>query len=798
MMSGFNFKTKVLKGKITKIIYQTQKSDYVVLQFKTENDKKITAVGNMSSPKKEYTYELKGKFIRDQKYGIQFKFEKYRSSMPDNREGLIKYLKSVMTKVGDVRANKIIDELGTDALEKIKKDPDLLKQFDFISDLQLQEIKKELFSDEYRAKFISSICNLGFSTNKANSIWKHYLKKGMTPEKILKDLLDNPYQLIDEIDNVGFTKADRIALSLNDDKKSIFRIKATIEHLLKSAEVEGHSYLPKSELLERLQLLLEVKIEADRFETAISELKKEEKLIIEADKIYQYFLYQAEKEIAYQIKTLIQSKSKKVKFKNLDRIIEKKEAEAEIKFASEQKEAIKKALNNSISIITGGPGTGKSLIVKTICEIYQDKNKHHKIHLASPTGKAATRLETLTNIKAKTIHRLLKFRGEGFDEHFVLAHPGLLIVDEFSMCDIPLAYHLFSAINANLKVVFVGDTNQLPSVGPGNVLKDMISSGIISTTELKENFRQSDEGVIIPLAKKITEGELPQLNDGPDFVFKKIIDEESALEEIMAVFRRLDRNFNIFNIQVISPIKNGVLGVNNLNKEIRACINPAVSSKPSIGPFRLGDKVMVIKNNYDKEVFNGEFGQVIEVNAKRSLAVKIYESDRVVNFKSDELNYFRHAYACTVHKSQGSEFPFLIMVLSSSHNIMLRRDLLYTGITRTQTKLMLLSDLNTLKRAIDNNIVENRYSSLLEYLKFSNFVSIGDTVKLKDRLNDEVIEYTVVEEDEADVLNSKISFKSPIGKALLKREVGDMFELTTNGNRNVFEILSVDTNSNSY
>lgn len=199
--------------------------------------------------------------------------------------------------------------------------------------------------------------------------------------KVLKDLLDNPYQLIDEIDNVDFTKADRIALSLNDNKKSIFRIKATIEHLLKSVEVEGHSCLPKSELLERLQLLLEVKIERDRFEKAISELKKE---------------------------------------------------------------AIKKALNNSISIITGGPGTGKSLIIKTICEIYQDKNKHHKIHIASPTGKAATRLETLTNIKAKTIHRLLKFRGKGFDEHFMLAHSGLLIVDEFSLSDIPLAYHLFS------------------------------------------------------------------------------------------------------------------------------------------------------------------------------------------------------------------------------------------------------------------------------------------------------------------------------------------------------------------
>jgi len=438
-----------IKGEIVKIIYYSPENNYSVFIMDTEQfQEKIKAVGFLFEPEINDKYELKGAFIEDPQYGLEFKFETSKEILPTGKEGIRKFLQSQIYGVGEVRSKKIIEELGTDCLEKINNNPDLLEQFNFISEEQTEEIITELAKNENKTAFISNLCNKGLTVHTAEKIWNYYLSRDIPPEEIHKKIKKNPYRLIDDIKYFGFEKADELALTFDDiDRTSDFRIEATIKHILKEAQKEGHVYLEKNELLKRVNELLDSdKITNHRITKLIKELDKEDKIIAEDENIYLPFLYKAEKELAEMIKKLIEADLEDGYIEKLDQLIKIANKRLEINLVSEQKQAIKKALTNNISIITGGPGTGKSTIIATICDIYDFYFEDNHIHLASPTGKAANRMEELTGFKAKTIHRLLEYRGEGFDTDYEIPAPGLLIVDEFSMCDLPLAYYLFKAI----------------------------------------------------------------------------------------------------------------------------------------------------------------------------------------------------------------------------------------------------------------------------------------------------------------------------------------------------------------
>ena len=551
----------------------------------------------------------------------------------------------------------------------------------------------------------------GVTVATAERIWNYYLNSNTPPEEIYSKINNNPYILIEDIKYIGFEKADELALSFEIDRTSNFRIQATIKHVLNKAQEEGHVYLSKEEILSRVNTLLkDQELNLETIEARLKELDDNKKIIIAEEKVYLSYLYHMEENLAEMIKELVEAELKDSYIEQVNKLIKVANQKMPINLVSRQKEAIKKALTNNISIITGGPGTGKSSIITTICDIYDFMLPDNNIHLASPTGKAANRMEELTGFKAKTIHRLLDYKGESFDPDYKIPAPGLLIVDEFSMCDLPLAYYLFKAVNCNLKVVLVGDTNQLPSIGPGNILRDLIESGTIPTTKLKVNFRQSQGSKIISIAKEISKGDVPYLADEQDFEYKNISEIE-PLPYILDIFKNLSGNFDIFDLQVITPMNRGKLGVKNLNDKIQDFVNPVFDEKEQLGKFRLNDKVMVTKNNYRKYVFNGDMGYITSID-ENQLTLSLLHNNKRVTFKESQLKYLDLAYACTIHKSQGSEFPYVIMILSRQHQLMLKRNLLYTGITRARKKLLLMTELWVFKKAIENNKVKDRNTDL--------------------------------------------------------------------------------------
>jgi len=788
-MSKYNKKANSIKGVIKEILFHNPLDNRHILNVITQNGE-TKALGTIYNPKlKSEKYKFKGKFKVDDKYGLQFHFDSYEIVLSGKHKDLKQKLENNITGVDKFTANEIVKFLGKNVKKKLSEKPELLKDCNYVNQKQIKEIKN-LFTEHTRKKeFRNKLTEYEVTEYSADKIWDYYIKEKIPANKILDNVMDNPYSLIDDIKYWGYKKSDKLALALDFDEISIFRIKSTINYILKDEENNGHSYLPYKLLFTKINKLLELEIEENLYNNALNALSDEGKIVIEDKRIYQKFLYEAEKEISYQIKKLASQEKEEVE--EIDSLIKNEEQYNNIQFAKNQKKAIKMAIENPISIITGGPGTGKSLIIKSIYEIYKKTYPGLEIHLASPTGKAANRLEELTGYRAKTIHRLLRYRGENFVEYYKIPNPGILIIDEFSMTDIILNYHLFAAIDGNLKVVIVGDVNQLPSIGPGNVLKDLINSNIIPTTILDKNFRQSSNSMIIDIAESITQGNMPELYNSDDLTYVEINEDIEVIREIKRVFRRLKKEFNIFDIQVISPMKYGVLGVRNLNKVIQNVVNPT-DEKNKIGDFALNDKIMVVKNNYEKEVYNGEFGEIVEIHGNKSVEIEIKHIGETVEFKANELNYIQLAYACTVHKSQGSEFQFLIMVLSPNHSVMLKRKLFYTGITRTQKKLMLLSNKDTIKRAINNNQTENRFSTLRNYLTIDSTVSIGDKVKIKNLDRDDIFEYQIVPEGKENISENKITVTSPMGENVLNREVNYTFQQKINDKYETFRILAIN------
>jgi len=721
---------KTLAGTVTGIRFHNPQNGYSVLVVQPRDvspdvNPYCSVVGNLAAVRVGDEYEFHGKWTEHKQYGKQFSFSKAEVILPKEKQGAISYLATLAYGVGQAKAKKIVDTLGEDALQKIINDPGVLNQFMFLSSEQCEQITSGLMQNTKLAELSALICGEGVGIGTATRIYKEY---GADAVKIVKE---NPYILADEVYGIGFKVADRIGRSVGISPDSPYRVESAYQYALKEAGNDGHVFLKPTDTVNELKKLLgkESMIGVGNIKDAFETLEKRGVVTREGDAIYLASMYREEVTLAQDILRLAETEGKyyeSEEYQRIEEIIEEIQEQDGIVYAKEQKEAIINAFRKSLSVVTGGPGTGKTTVVNGIIKAYKRIAKNHNIMLAAPTGRASKRMTEATGIEAMTEHRLLRYNP--FEGGFMYNRDnklpsGLLIVDEFSMNDISLSKCLFEAVPDDMVMVLVGDVDQLPSVGPGKVLEDIIESRKVITTRLKFNYRQASGSRIALEASRIAElSECRLYDDENDWKTILSDDLDKALESIKDEVRQAkEAGLGIMDFQVLAPMKKGTVGVDNLNEVIREIVNPPCFTKPEqkVGKdrfFRLGDKVMVIKNNYNLGVFNGDLGIVKSIHSG-SIVVDL--DGEHVTFTGDDLNILTLAYASTVHKSQGSEFPLVIMVVMRSHFIMLQKNLFYTGITRAKNKLVLVCQESAVKRCLDNKEKQVRNTMLKERLLVS-------------------------------------------------------------------------------
>ena len=719
---------ETLRGVVTKRIYYNAENGYCVLAVDIntiEADKNpfehedIKVTGNMPAVREGDEYEFSGNFITHPKFGLQFKFSSSKLILPSGKAGVARYLSGVAYGVGIAKATKIVEALGEDALDKIQEDPSILSTpaLSFLTEAQREEIATDLGQNSVQAELAGMLCRPGSGIG-MGTVSRIMAEYGPDAIRVVKD---NPYVLSQDLFGIGFLKADTIAQSVGIAPDSPFRVEAALDYTLTEAGNEGHVFLQPNDIIRRLigkKGLVEASgVEVGDVARANKKLIDEKRCIREGDAIYALALYRAECEVAGAVRRLLNGERREVA--GLDAMIEDIQSRDGIEYAPEQVEAIKSALTENISIVTGGPGVGKTTVINAIVDIYKRIQPYSEVYLAAPTGRAAKRMSEATGEEAKTIHRLLRYLPEtgGFYHGSLrpLPGPGLLIVDEMSMADIELSASLFSATE-ELQVVLVGDIDQLESVGPGSVLRDLIASGKVPTTRLKFNYRQAGGSKIAEYANLICQGEVPPLVNCGDFEHYPVEDGEQAASVVLSLVQEAaDKGVSVLDWQVIAPMYKGESGVTNLNEKIKELINPSAPDKPELGSFRVGDRVLCIKNNYQLGIFNGDTGIVSSIE-KGKMVVDFGERN-FVDFGIEDLALLKLGFAITAHKSQGSEYKLVIAVLTRQHFIMLRNNLLYTSVTRAKERLALVADPWAVKKAVKTNLTEKRYSMLAERIK---------------------------------------------------------------------------------
>jgi len=715
-----------LDGIIDHYIFQNELNGYSVAAFLEEGRKKntITVVGYLMGIAQGESVRLWGTWVQNPKFGRQFEAQSFVPILPGTALGIRKYLGSGLIKgIGKEFARRIADHFGAETLEIIDHDPDRLREVKDIGPKRLALIKGAWKEHQLIRDIMIFLQSHNISLNMATKIFRQY---GADSIRVLRE---NPYQLSMDIWGIGFKIADKIAQSLGIPKDAPERAKAGILHVLNEASGnDGHTFLYEEELLESSAELLEV--EKEKLKQPISTLETSGRIVIEkpdqkTQAIFPRALYVCETGIAERLKDL-SSLPRKPFRTNVEEALRDFEKKHGFTLAALQKEAIRGAMTGGLMVITGGPGTGKTTIVRTIIHLLPQKGVH--IKLAAPTGRAAKRLEEATGREAFTIHRLLKFNPHDGKFAYNELNPlpvDLLIIDETSMVDVVLAYHLIKALPRRASVIFVGDADQLPSVGPGNFLQDLISSGRVHVIRLEEIFRQARRSLIVVNAHRINHGEFPFLaketpESIPDFHFIEKKEPEEALNALCKLVQeRIPARFGfdpMRDIQVITPMYKGLVGANNLNHTLQNLLNPNPDfvTKGSM-TLRVGDKVMQLRNNYDKDVYNGDLGLVVGFDREYHL-VRVKFEGRVIPYEYHELDDLTLAYAITVHKSQGSEYPAVVLPILTQHYIMLQRNLLYTAVTRGRRLVCLIGTKQALAIAIRNATRAERHSALGRWL----------------------------------------------------------------------------------
>lgn len=702
-----------ITGCIERIVFQDPESSYTVARFQEEQKKELTTiVGNIIANPGE-AMELEGRWIRNKKYGFQFHVDSYRSIIPATIKGIEKYLGSGLIKgIGPELAKRIVTHFKEQTLNIINETPERLAEVEGIGEKRIAKITKAWADQKEIQSIMVFLQSHDISPLYATKIYKQYGAESINVVRY------NPYQLAEDIRGIGFITADKIASSLGIQTDSLIRVKEGIIYTLKRLIEEGHVYYPHLDLIQKAAELL--KVDEDLISPALQELVEEKRIVIEEDKVYLKWLYVTETNLALRLATLKNSRSSLRRI-NTQKAIEWVENRLKLRFAPKQKEAIMAAAEDKVLIITGGPGTGKTTIIRAIIEILRQLTP--KIVLAAPTGRAAKRMEESTGVKSQTIHRLLEYGPEGFQKGTDdPLDADVVIVDEASMIDISLMYNLAKAIPHHATLILVGDINQLPSVGPGSVLADMIASEEFKTIYLDEIFRQSQQSQIVVNAHQINNGYMPIITNNlqSDFFFFKEENPERAANLIVDLCtNRIPRTFGFKpqDIQVLSPMHKGVVGVGNLNSMLQTALNRNHIEVARGGQvFRLKDRVVQLKNSYDKDVFNGDIGEIVFIDNEEQ-EVKIKFDDRVVAYDFSELDEITLAYAMSIHKSQGSEFPVVVIPVLTQHYVMLQRNLIYTGITRGKKMVVLVGTKKALAIAIRNNKALRRYSKLEERLR---------------------------------------------------------------------------------
>ncbi len=735
-MTAENEKNELIRlvGSVEGIIYQNEDNGYAIFDFGTEQNELITAVGTLPYIAEGDELVLLGTWIHNPKYGRQFRVEQFEKHLPSDAAAILRYLSSGAIKgIGPKKAKKIVDLFGEDTFDVIENHPDWLTQVPGISRRAAGEVCEE-FKRQAGVRRVMMFFRDFFGATLSVRIYKEWGNDAVERAK------KNPYLLCEEIEGIGFEKADALAEQIGFERDGEARIMSGILYLLSyNAATNGHTCLPEEKLLEAACTLLGVSREA--VEGAVASLIRERKLFrvryirTSGEEVY-YFdrtFYECERTIAERLIALDRA-CVRLDVSDIEQFILREERKGGLSYADLQKEAIAGALENGVMVLTGGPGTGKTTVVRALMRIFDSMGL--RVALAAPTGRAAKRMSEATQEEAKTVHRLLEMSyGEGKGAQFARnerdqLEQDVIIVDEVSMMDEPLMAALLRAIKPGARLILIGDADQHPSVGAGNVLHDLLASRRFFTVALTEVFRQAEDSLIVTNAHAVNRGEMPRLDakDKDFFFLARTSDAEIAATVAELCHTRLPRTYGAkiaSGIQVISPSRKGEAGTENLNRVLQSVLNPARQGKREYRVrdtvLREGDRVMQIRNNYDLAyergeetgygVFNGDVGTIEEINTAKQY-VKVLFEDRLVTYDFTGLDELEHAFAVTVHKSQGSEYPVVILPLYAAPPMLQTRNLFYTAITRAQKMVILVGRRDIAERMVQNNKQAMRYTGL--------------------------------------------------------------------------------------
>ena len=703
-----------LRCVVERITYRNEENGYGVIKCKAKDySDLVTVVGIMPDVHVGSVLSLEGFWKVDSKYGRQFSAEKWEETLPATVYGIEKYLGSGLIKgVGPKFAKRIVQKFGKDTLDVIEEQPELLIEVEGIGRVRVERIKKSWQEQKEIKNIMLFLQGYEVSTSHATKIFKTYGSESINVVK------ENPYRLADDIWGIGFKTADVIAGKLGIEKDRFIRLRSGILYTLNKLSESGHCYAEREQLIDTAVKLLEV--EPPELEVTLDEMLRTETVIRDEEAIYLPPFYFSEIGCARRLKSLMSAQRRIVL--DEESVMRQIQERSDVVYDEVQLEAIRVAVSSKVMVLTGGPGTGKTTTTLGIISAY--KRAGCRVILAAPTGRAAKRMSEATHMEAKTIHRLLEYKPpEGYQCNEEKPLEGdVLILDECSMIDVMLMYNLLKAVPEHMTLILVGDTDQLPSVGAGNVLKDIIDSGSIPVVRLTRIFRQAQGSRIIMNAHRINKGESIDMRGGKDsdFFFASEETNEGIVERLVkyctANLPRYYQADALRDIQVLTPMQRGIVGAANLNQVLQEAMNPDGPALRRGGTnYRIRDKVMQIRNDYDKEVFNGDIGNIVKVDLEeRELTVDF--DGREVIYDVTELDELVLAYATTIHKAQGSEYPIVVMPFSMSHFVMLQRNLLYTGVTRAKKVLVLIGEKKAVFYAIKNEKTTQRNTKLAQRL----------------------------------------------------------------------------------